>query len=669
MVTGQRAFPGDSQASLIASILKSEPAPVSSLRPECPPAIDRLVTACLAKDPEQRWQSARDLATELRWIAERGGGERGGPTAGHAVRRRSERLAWVSAVVLLAVALALALLRREAPAPAAVVRFALPFPQGSTPAPIGQPAISSRGNAVAVMGVLEGRFHVFVHSLDSPTTILVPDSEDAGQPFWSPDGRELAFGVTTELRKFDVARGSVQRLATLPANLSGGAWSPSGGILASAGGTLMTVPAAGGEARALELGEPKARFQPHFLPDGRHYLFTTVRGTADTAVYAASLEGGDAKLLVENAYAPGYAAASGQLLFVRANVLITQPFDPRRLELSGNAAPASDQVALVPRGGPVGAYGVSANDTLVWQSSGLEDLQLTWFDRSGRRLDPVGEPGDYSAPALSPDERSLAVAKRDTRTRTRDIWIFDLLRNTSRRLTFDDTDEVGPAWSPDGIFVAYSSTKNGARDIRRRRADGSGEEEVLVPNDNVVGGFFMEAWSPDGTLILHNAWRNGLQPDLFLVRVPPAPGDASIPFADSGFAEHYGNFSPDGRWIAYSTNETGRNEVYVSPVPREGATAARKTLISTSGGIEPRWRKDGKELFYVQGSSVMAVEMAVRGSEIEPGRPRRLFDVTLPEPRRNRLVVTHDGQRFLVNLSLSPLNAPLEVMLNWRPKP
>jgi len=673
MVTGQRAFPGDSQASLIASILTTEPPSVSSLRPGCPPAIDRLLTACLAKDPERRWQSAHDLATEIRWVAE-GGEDPRGAAAGHAPRRRWERLAWAAAVALLLGALGLVVTRRPAPASTKAVRFALPFPPGWTPAPVGQPVISAGGDAIAVMGVLESRFHLLVHTLDSQGLVKVPDSEDASDPFWSPDGRELVFAVRTELRRFDVARGSVQRLTTLEGPSSGGTWNAAGDILVSANGQLVTVPRGGGAPKVLEVGEPKARLQPQFLPDGRHYLFSAAAGAAGArAVYVGSLDGGGARLLVDNAYEPGYAAASRHLFFVRANVLMAQPFDPGRLEPSGQAMPASEQVVLVPRpataarGATAAAYAVSANNTLVWQTSGLENLQLTWFDRSGRRLDAVGEPGDYSAPALSPDEKSLAISRRDPRTRTRDIWIYDLVRNTSRRLTFDDTDETGAAWSPDGAFVAYSSTVGGARDIRRRRADGSGVEDVLVPNATVAGGHFVEDWSPDGTLLLHNSWRAGLQPDLLLVRMPPDPGAAPTVFAGTGFAEQMGTFSPDGRWIAYSTNESGRNEVYVSAVPREGAASSRKTLISTSGGIEPRWRKDGKELFYVQGSSVMAVDVAIRGPEIEVGRPRRLFDVTLPEPRRNRFVVSRDGQRFLVNLSLSPLNVPVEVMLNWRP--
>jgi Tol biopolymer transport system component len=351
-------------------------------------------------------------------------------------------------------------------------------------------------------------------------------------------------------------------------------------------------------------------------------------------------------------------------------VLWAQRFDATTLEVSGEAFPVSDEVALLPGVFPGAAYAASANGVLAWRSgSGLAAMQLTWFDRSGRKLGTVGEPADYSNPALSPDERSLAVGRLDPQRKSRDLWIFDLMRGTSTRLTFDPAEEFNPTWSPDGTRVAFTSDRRGVREIYQKPANGSGDDALLVESTDWPK--HVEDWSPDGKYLLYNYSRGGLPSDLFLWPLLPGADRNPIPFVTTAFVEREGRFAPQGGWVAYCSNESGRIEVYVRRASPDGASGQEKWRVSTAGGITPQWRRDGKELFYVSGSTLMAVDVKADGASFEAGMPRPLFEVRLStEPRRNHFVVSRDGQRFLVNTVIDQagqVNEPIQVLLNWLP--
>jgi hypothetical protein len=376
-------------------------------------------------------------------------------------------------------------------------------------------------------------------------------------------------------------------------------------------------------------------------------------------------------------------ASPGHLLFVRGDALVAQPFDADRIELSGEAFTVSAPLALhylnvsgiigpVPRA----PYSVSSNGVLTWLSgNALKSTSLTWFDRTGKELGTVGEPADYSNPALSPDERSLAVDRRGPE-KHRDIWVFDLLRGGRMRLTFDPAEDMGATWHPDGTRIAFTSERRGKRELYLRLANGSGDDELLLEAEDANAS--AEDWSLDGKWLAFN-WRRHPRPDLLVLPTSAAHDPKPVPFLATEFREDMSQFSPDGRFLAYRSDESGRSEVYVRDVSADGTAGRGKWQVSTDGGVEPRWRRDAKELFYLSGPAavspfagpgmLMAVPVRVEGASFEPGIPKPLFEVRLPEWLRNRYVVTRDGRRFLVNRShaIEETFQGIQVMVNWLP--
>jgi Tol biopolymer transport system component len=668
MVTGQRAFTGPSQTRLIAAILEREPEPLSKLQPRTPPALERVVSRCLAKDPENRWQSASDLAAELKWIAE-GGSSPGVGTASTPTHAPGKAwLPWLTALLLAGGFIYALRSRRPAAVKPVVARYQIAPPSGTALFPAGRPALSPQGTRVAFTGISRGGSGLFVRDLSTLVTTKVEGSDGGIFPFWSPDGRRIGFVSAGKLKVADLEAGAVQTLCDADGG-GGAAWSSADVIvLFTLAGDLVRASPRGGRCSPVPNPNPERRHDPAFFPDGRHFSYHAVpkgSGGGRPSVYVGSLDSDDRRLLLEDAYGASYSS-TGHLLFEKAGVLMGRPFDAKRLEFTGDAFVVSRQVALTPRTEDRPTYSASANGVLAWQAGipATDRLQLTWFDRQGRRLGTLGEVGDYSAPALSRDGRSLAVGRRDPETRTRDLWIFDLERGTSRRLTFSPADEVGPAWSPDGKWVVFSSDQGGSRQLYRKPVNGAESEEQLTKDTG--GGQFVEDWSPDGALILQNRWEQGVQPNLFLRPVSSGGAGEPIVFRNTTFAEHMAQFSPDGRWIAYTSSESGREEAYVGRVPGAGRPDG-KWLVSTSGGLEPRWRGDGREIYYVSGTTLMAVDVRADGDTFKAGQPQPLFDVTLAEPRRNRFVVTRDGQRFLVNSALTQSGEQIDVLVNWMP--
>jgi Tol biopolymer transport system component len=669
MATGRKAFSGKSQASLISSIMGTEPPPVSTVAPMTPPAFDRVVQTCLEKDPDDRWQTAHDVMLELKWIAE-GGSQAGLPAPVVARRRSRERLAWIVAGVLAASTTVLAIreLRRPRSAPAVVRSTLLPPEKTSfrfVGGGAGPVAISPDGRQLAfVASESSGKKELWVRPLDSLLAKPLPGTADATYPFWSPDSRFVGFFADGKLKKIEVAGGPALSICDAP-DARGGSWNRDGIILfePSFRDPIYRVSANGGKVVPLtkldsSRNETTHRW-PSFLPDGRRFLFfsgshsTGVESELD-AIFVGSLDGEKPKPLVNARSNAAYAA--GHLLFVRQKTLLAQRFDPKSLELTGESFPIVENVQDDP-GFFSAVFSVSDQGTLAYQtasgSSGLSEL--TWVDRSGKKLDVLGDAADYFEPRISPDGRRVAVAIEDPG----DVWIYDLARRVRTRLTFSGSDDFAPTWSPDSTRVAFSSQRTGSGDIYARTASGTGADELLstskifkVPN----------SWSPDGRYIAYIAFRGapGSKADLWLLSLADRK---TSPILQSPFDELQGVFSPDGRWLAYASNESGRFEIYIQPFPGPGG----KWQISTFGGTQPRWARGGKELFFIApGGKIMSVEIQT-STIVEAGTPQVLFSASLKNAPGPPYDVSPDGQRILLNRPIEEASSspPITLVQNW----
>lgn len=678
MITGRRSFVGSSSASLIAAVMSTNPPPVSTIQPMASPALDRLVRRCLAKSPDDRWQSAGDLLNELEWIAE-SGSNAGIPAPIVARRRNHERFAWLAAglaaVLLLASLVWIATHLPKQPAAAAVVHFQIPAPDKLNFFFYQIPAVSPDGERIAFTAAANmlGNDRLFVRPLNAANATETPlPGVDPHYPFWSPDSRQIAFSAGGTLQRVDVSGGPPVTICGDCNAGYGGTWNRDGVILSTNRDRLLyRVPAAGSDPKPLRpLAEGEtAQVWPEFLPDGKHYIYLSMSNRPNQqGIYVASLDSTDRKFIVGTDVNAAYLQ-SGQLLFMRGDVLMAQPFDLRNLTLGGEPRPVADHIDTAAATGaplPAATFAASPNGVLVWHRVFQSSQSLPqWFDRSGKRLSVVGEAADYSNPALSPDDTKLAVGIRDPQTKTRDIWIFDLLRGTKTRLTFDPADDLDSIWSPDGTQIAFTSNRTGQRNIYRKPADGSGSEELLLGGKE--GQENVEDWSRDGKYLMYNYQpSNGAH--LYIL---PLAGDRKpVPFLNTEFRTQQGQFSPNGRWVAYRSMESGRTEIYVQGFTLDSSQARGKWQVSVAGGEIPRWRRDGKELYYEFNNGYFAVDVKTDGASLEAGIPRLLFET--PTIFSNTgggqpFVVTHDGQRFLV---LSPVdkttNQPLEVLVNWR---
>jgi eukaryotic-like serine/threonine-protein kinase len=678
MITGRRSFEGASSASLIAAVMSTNPPAVSTIQPMASPALDRLVRRCLAKSPDDRWQSAGDLLSELEWIAE--SGSKAGIPAPIAAKRRNRERMWQLAAGLAAILLIGSLawiaahLRNEPPA-AAEVRFQIPVPDKLKFFTGQLPAVSPDGEGIAFTAAdtLLRNNRLFVRPLNAANATEIPlPGVDVRFPFWSPDGRQIAFSSGGTLQRVDVSGGPPVTICSGAAGY-GGTWNRDGVILSTnrSSGALFRVSAAGGDPKPLRpLAEGEtAQVWPRFLPDGKHYLYLSLSNRANQqGIYAASLDSNDRKLIVATNTNAAYLQ-SGQLLFMRGDVLMAQPFDLQNLTLGGEPRPVADHIELaasLQNGLPLATFAASPSGVLVWRrSSQSTQSSLQWFDRNGKRLGTVGEAADYSNPFLSPDDTKLAIGIRDPHTKTRDIWIFDLLRGTKTRLTFDPADDLDSVWSPDGTRIAFTSDRSGQRNIYWKPADGSGSEELLLGGKD--GQENAEDWSWDGKYLLYN-----YQPqNAAHLYVLPLAGDRKpVPFVNTEFRTAQGQFSPNGRWVAYRSLESGRMEVYVQGFALDSSQARGKWQVSVDGGELPRWRRDGKELFYHFGETYFAVDVKTDGSSFQAGIPKPLFSVptvTSSVSGGSPFVVTRDGQRFLVLAAIEKTSdQPIDVVANWR---
>jgi len=661
MLTGKQAFAASTPASLIAAILE-RPAP--SVAEVAPGTLDRVLKRCLEKDPENRWQSARDLKAELEWMLE--SGLNAAPPALEQ-RRRTARLGWLLAGVFAALlaAAAFGLVHgRTAAAPAAAIRFEVPLPEGTSWTPAGFPAVSPDGSRILFSAVKrDGTISLWIRPMDSVNAQAIPgtESELLSGAGWSPDGRSIVYAAEGKLRRLEIDGGSPRILGSAT---SVPAWSAAGVILFTGGEApfrLYQIPASGGEAK-VATSSANPQFDPSFLPDGRRFLYFVPGGGtggglfvsgAPVGLYAGSLDSKEVERLTDGS--SGVFAPPNWLLYVRGSTLVAQSFDPAKHSLSGDPFPIAERVRV---NGGHGGFSVSQNGVLAYRRAlPPSPDELIWYDRQGKRLGTVGEPASYSNPALSPDGKRLAIGRIDPATNTRDIWVLDLTRGVSSRYTFDKADDTNPVWSPDGSRIAFSSDRKGARDIYWKAAGGAGADEPVLATAGEAKS--VEDWSADGKLLLFNVGTRAI----FAL---PLSGDRKpYPVLKASFAQSQGRLSPDGHWIAYVSAESGRQEVFVQNFPPAGG----KWQISTGGGSEPSWRRDGKELYFMNDTKLEAVDVKEAGSSLEAGIPKELFDapVDAGAARRNHYVATADGQRFLfVTATKSTDAAPFIVVQNWQ---
>ncbi|MEP6995693.1 MAG: protein kinase, partial [Acidobacteriota bacterium] len=664
MATGRPAFSGSSQASLISAIMTSEPAPMSTLQAAPPGSVERLVRRCLAKDPERRYQSARDAGLGLEEIRETGEGP---SEPSRAARGRREAAGWLAAALLLLALLGALVLPRRArgPAPGASIRFTIPPPPGA--AYQVMPAISPDGRRlVFVATTSDGRDLLWIRPLEALESRMLEGTDGAAYPFWSPDSRFVAFFAQQKLKRIDVLGGAPQILCDAP-EPRGGSWGSRGTIVFSAqtGGQISRVAEGGGKAQVLpHLGAVSGQsFRwPSFLPDGSNFLYFAF-GTdpkVTSGVYVASLESQETTRIASTD-GGAICASTGYVLYPSGGRLMGQRFDAKRRRVAGAAFPVMDNISFDSAATAAIAVSASGTGLLACQTGGSTVSRLLLYDRSGRELQAIGPAGSYWEPTLSPDGRRLAVPRMDPEALQASIWTIDLERGHLTRLSSQVSVSSTPLWSPDGRRILYSTYPSG--EVYVRDADGAEPEKLLFKAPAFAP---LDDWSRDGRYILYDVidWRV-FHTDVWLRDLKSGE---SRPILQARFNQSGARLSPDGRRVAYESEESGVFEIFVKSFPEPG----ERRQISLGGGRQPRWRGDGKELFYVSPDrKIMAVDI-LPGTPLEPGAPQALFQTRILPlvEARNHFDAALDGQRFVVNSrGLEDAQLPITIVVNWEPEP
>ena len=663
MLTGRRPFAGDDVSDVLASVLAREP-DLAALPASTPLSIRRLVRRCLQKDRNERLRDIGDAQIEIRDALTKVDGDATVVAVPAVDSRRGERLAWLGALV--AMALAVAVVARRPDAAAVEMRLDIITPPTTVPQSV---AISPDGRTIAFVATSDGQSRVWLRSLESGSARAVVGTDGAESPFWSADGRSVGFFTESKLMRVDVEGGLVQTVANASGGL-GGTWNRDGVILFAMPGTpIFRVSASGGEPVAIPgLAQQGSIFSPQFLPDGRRFLYY-VRGRPEVrGVYVGQLDPPlEPRRLIESDTGAVYAP-SGHLLFIRAGTLVAQTFDPVRLELSGSSFAVAEQGMSANNTLQRTAVSVSGTGTIAFRTrSAAARRQFVWFDRSGKELGQIGESVNTSlnSPSLSPDGQRVALY-RGVEGANPDIWLFETKRGVFSRFTTDAADDVGPVWSPAGDRIVFSSNRSGIHNLFQKAVAAGGSETLLL---STAQPKFATDWSSDGRFVLFHTQHPKSGNDVWAFQM----NGNGTPFAvvQTSAEELSGQFSPDGRWVAYQSDESGRVEVYVQPFPGPGS----KWPISTNGGSQVRWRHDGKELFYV------ASDGRLMAASIQAGPDARALDIGTPVAlfappfggavqqgeSRPQYMVSPDGRRFLVSGVTEEAQSPITVILNWSP--
>jgi eukaryotic-like serine/threonine-protein kinase len=691
MLSGKRPFGGRTDLEVLKSIIHGDLPPLSK---DTPAAYRNIVEKALEKNPVERYQSMREVVVDLRRGQRSGSALPPLPHTGdmHLLRETASIpggthlpwLAWAAAALFLVALAALSLIHfRERPFVSAPVQFQI--------SPSGKPhqsdpfALSPDGRHLAFAATgSDGTARLMIRNLDSLEVRALLDSHPATVKadgvvppfFWSPDSRFIGFQSEGKLAKIQISGGPAQTLCDVQGTVVGGTWNRGDVIVfADTARGLMQVSAAGGVASPLTTIDPSRKeivhVLPSFLPDERHFLYQRASSSPENSgAYVGSIdtnpERQDSKRLLATTSAPVYVPASDsdseQVLFLRQRTLMAQPFDSHRLKPFGEAVPIAEQVGSYL---DYGFFSASTNGVLAYRSDAGQIYQIVWLDQQGKVLATVAEPARYNSVALAPDGRRVAVSRTNPdNTPNSDVWLLDVGRNTSTRLTYADVRDTFPVWSADGSSVIFDSIREGTGNVYIKLASGAGDERLLLkPSD---GYKYPTSSSRDGRFLLYTVENPKTKSDLWVLSLHGDPNPT--PFLRTEFNERSGQFSPDGHWVAHTSDESGRDEIYVREFTSGSAQGysdtASKWLISKGGGTDPRWRGDGKELFYVDsGGKLMSVDISAK-PVFEAGAPKPMFQ--LP-PGFIGVGVTADGTRFLIGVPVAQsASVPFTVVTNWQ---
>lgn len=688
MLSGKKPFEGATPSDVMAAVLVKEPEPLEQVVSNIPSALQRIVKRCLEKLPEKRFQSAGDLAFALQELSLPSTPKLGASIALPLRKKAREigttllhylsilpykQIAIAIAAILFVVTMILSVRHlNEQPQENLAASFTIGLPDNWGFNRRDVPVVSPDGKYIVyraspISTQDENEATIWLRRLDSAEAKPLPGTQGGTSPFWSPDSRFIAFWSKGRWQKLDVL-GSSPTTICEGENSPSGSWSKDGLILLPSDSTLRRVSASGGQVTALKRFDDEENYQanPRFLPDGKQFFYFSLnKDSKNNGIYVASIDSGAKRKLILKGAAIAEYVSPGYLLFARGNTLSIQPFDMDKMETTGEPVRITEQLASYTADYPYPTFSASENGVLAWKVGASEPdrTQLVWFDRTGKRLGVIGDTAAYSGPTFSPNEDRIAVAIVNSETKSRDLWIMQPILGTKSRFTFDPEEDMNPRWTADGKWIVFTSMHKGQRNLYRKLADGTGEIEPLLESKERLN---LEDVSPDGRYLIFNFDEGEMMPDLGILSLTGEKKRTT--FVATGNRDDHAVFSPDGRWVAYRSFEANKSEVLVRRFAPDSSESQAKWQVSNKGGSQPQWRADGKELFYIEGNTIMAVEINISGSSVTAGTPKPLFSVNLEaDEKRNRYLVTKDGQRFLVVLRAdTAVETKIAVQTNWQ---